>query len=61
MKQRIGFIGLGIMGRHMAGHLLDAGYEVVAYDIVASAVEPGRSQGRDGVAPPARMWPPTAI
>src|SRR5262245_47704998 len=28
--QTIGFIGLGIMGSPMAGHLLDAGYPVVA-------------------------------
>lgn len=26
---KIGFIGLGIMGRPMAGHLLDAGHEIV--------------------------------
>ncbi len=30
--QTIGFIGLGIMGIPMAGHLLDAGYPVVASD-----------------------------
>ena len=29
---KIGFIGLGIMGAPMAGHLLDAGYAVVASD-----------------------------
>jgi len=29
---KIGFIGLGIMGAPMAGHLLDAGYQVVASD-----------------------------
>jgi 2-hydroxy-3-oxopropionate reductase len=28
--EKIGFIGLGIMGAPMAGHLLDAGYDVVA-------------------------------
>jgi 2-hydroxy-3-oxopropionate reductase len=28
--EKIGFIGLGIMGAPMAGHLLDAGYEVVS-------------------------------
>ncbi|MGN6537488.1 MAG: NAD(P)-dependent oxidoreductase, partial [Mesorhizobium sp.] len=28
----IGFIGLGIMGAPMAGHLLDAGYSVVTSD-----------------------------
>ena len=27
--ETIGFIGLGIMGAPMAGHLLDAGYGVV--------------------------------
>jgi len=30
MMSKIGFIGLGIMGRPMAGHLLDAGHEVTA-------------------------------
>lgn len=30
--EKIGFIGLGIMGAPMAGHLLDAGYEVTASD-----------------------------
>ena len=28
--ETIGFVGLGIMGAPMAGHLLDAGYQVVA-------------------------------
>lgn len=27
-KPKMGFIGLGVMGRHMAGHLLQAGYEL---------------------------------
>ena len=39
MKPRIGFIGLGIMGKYMSAHLLNAGYEVVAYDIVDEALE----------------------
>lgn len=30
--EKIGFVGLGIMGAPMAGHLLDAGYEVYASD-----------------------------
>lgn len=34
MKPKIGFIGIGIMGYHMASHLLDAGYDVTAYDVV---------------------------
>ncbi len=31
MSSKIGFIGLGIMGAPMAGHLLDAGYKLVTY------------------------------
>jgi 2-hydroxy-3-oxopropionate reductase len=30
---RLGFVGLGIMGTPMAGHLLAAGHEVTAYDV----------------------------
>jgi 2-hydroxy-3-oxopropionate reductase len=33
---KIGFIGLGIMGKPMALNLLKAGYELVVYDIVAA-------------------------
>ncbi len=34
----IGFIGLGIMGRPMAGHLLKAGYALVVHDLNRQAV-----------------------
>ena len=37
--ERIGFIGLGIMGRPMAKNLLKAGYPLLVYDIVPAAVE----------------------
>jgi len=30
---KVGFVGLGIMGRPMAGHLLAGGHELAAYDI----------------------------
>src|SRR4249919_3310227 len=30
--ETIGFVGLGIMGAPMAGHLIDAGYAVIASD-----------------------------
>jgi 2-hydroxy-3-oxopropionate reductase len=36
---KIGFIGMGIMGKPMAKNLLKAGYELVVYDIVAAPVE----------------------
>jgi len=31
-KPRLGFIGLGRMGSHMAERLLDAGYQLGVYD-----------------------------
>jgi 2-hydroxy-3-oxopropionate reductase len=37
--KKIGFIGLGIMGRPMAKNLLKAGFSLVVYDINSSAVE----------------------
>lgn len=35
----IGFIGLGIMGKHMASNLLDAGHRLRVYDIDKKAVD----------------------
>jgi len=34
MKRKIGLIGLGIMGKPMAKNLLNAGHELVVYDVV---------------------------
>ena len=39
MAEKIGFVGLGIMGKPMARNLLKAGYELTVYDIVGEAVE----------------------
>lgn len=36
---RIGFIGLGIMGKPMAKNLLKAGYQLVVYDINTAAIK----------------------
>lgn len=40
MKERIGFIGLGIMGRGMARNLLAAGFTVRVWNRTASRMEP---------------------
>ena len=37
--KKIGFIGLGIMGKPMVKNLLKAGFEVTAYDILPAAVQ----------------------
>ena len=31
-KTRVGWIGTGVMGRSMCGHLIDAGYSVTVYN-----------------------------
>ncbi len=33
LTMKIGFIGLGVMGRPMAGHLIDAGHDVALYRV----------------------------
>ena len=39
MKERIGVVGIGVMGSAMSGHLLRAGYEVHGYDVIPEQVE----------------------
>ena len=39
MKSKIGFIGLGIMGSHMSRNLLEAGYQVIAYNRSQEALD----------------------
>lgn len=36
---KIGFIGLGIMGKHMAKNLMKSGYELIVHDIISENVE----------------------
>jgi 2-hydroxy-3-oxopropionate reductase len=48
MIENIGFIGLGIMGAPMAGHLLKADYRVHAYDVAADQKEKLVAQGAIG-------------
>ncbi len=43
-RQRLGFIGLGVMGGHMAGHLAAAGHGLTAYDISPAALDRLKAQ-----------------
>ena len=52
MIKKIGFIGLGIMGTPMAGHLLKAGYRVCVYDVAAVQREKLVAQGAIGAGSP---------
>ncbi len=52
MSDRIGFIGLGIMGKPMAGHLVKAGYEVTVWNRTASKTrEIAKAGARLGASP----------
>jgi 3-hydroxyisobutyrate dehydrogenase len=37
---KVGFIGLGTMGRHMAANLLKAGHELIVHDVRRQAADP---------------------
>src|SRR5437763_13230648 len=45
MTERIGFIGLGLMGRPMAHHLLAAGYQVTVFNRSRRAIDELASAG----------------
>jgi 2-hydroxy-3-oxopropionate reductase len=52
MSKRIGFIGLGIMGKPMSMNLLKAGYELVIYDVNSAAVnEVSKAGAKTGSSP----------
>jgi 2-hydroxy-3-oxopropionate reductase len=38
-KQRIGFVGLGLMGKVMAGNLVSAGFPVIGFDIDQAKID----------------------
>jgi len=49
---KIGFIGLGIMGKPMSKNLLKAGYKLVVLDLIDSAVDELVSMGAEKAATP---------
>ena len=46
MSSKIGFVGLGIMGRPMAKNLLKAGHTVTVYDIMPAGMDDVVAAGR---------------
>ena len=45
MTERIGFVGVGIMGRPMVANLVKAGFPVTVFDLVPAAVEALENEG----------------
>jgi len=54
-RPRVGFIGLGIMGRHMAGHLLEAGHPLAVYNRSRERAEPLLARGATWCDTPAAL------
>lgn len=54
-KPRIGFIGLGIMGQSMAGHLLAAGHAMTIYNRSPEKTEALVARGAKAVGTPAQV------
>lgn len=46
-EERIAFIGIGVMGKSMAGHLLDAGYRVSVYNRTKSKADDLLARGAE--------------
>jgi 3-hydroxyisobutyrate dehydrogenase len=53
--ERVGFVGLGIMGAPMAGNLLKAGFKVTVWNRTASRTEPLAAAGASVAASPAAV------
>lgn len=51
-EMKVGFIGIGAMGRHMSRHVLEAGYELVVNDIRKEAAKEVLSKGAKWAASP---------
>ena len=50
---RVGFIGIGLMGRHMARHILDGGNDLAVYDIDKTAAAELLDKGANWASSPA--------
>lgn len=61
MSKKIGFIGLGIMGKPMSKNLLKAGYDLTVCDINAAAVAEVVALGAKAAATPAEVAAQTEI
>jgi 2-hydroxy-3-oxopropionate reductase len=61
MKMKVGFIGLGIMGKPMSKNLLKAGYDLVVCDIVKPPVDELVAAGAKAAATPKQVAAQTEL
>src|SRR5246127_2418004 len=60
-KMRIGFIGLGMMGKGMAANLQKAGHELVVFDLSRAAAEPFLAKGATWANSPKQVGEQTEV
>jgi 3-hydroxyisobutyrate dehydrogenase len=58
---KVGFIGLGNMGRHMAAHLQAAEHDLVVHDLRPEAAEPHLAAGAKWASSPAEVMAATEV
>ncbi len=58
---KVGFIGLGTMGQHMASHLQAAGHDLVVHDLRPEAAEPHLAAGATWASNPAEVMAATEV
>jgi 3-hydroxyisobutyrate dehydrogenase-like beta-hydroxyacid dehydrogenase len=46
--EKIGFIGLGAMGKPMANNLIKKGFSLVVFDLFSERMEPLKALGAEG-------------
>ncbi len=56
-RKTIGFIGLGVMGNSMAGHLLSAGHRLIVYTRSPDKAKPLLNRGAEWAESPATLAP----
>ena len=54
-KEKIGFIGIGNMGSHMATNLMKSGHSLIIHDQDSSAVDNMVAMGAEAAANPAAV------
>ena len=59
--KKIGIVGVGLMGRSLAMHLLNAGYTVFVHDLVDANVDAAVKLGAKRVSAPADMTTQTDV
>jgi len=57
----IGFIGLGVMGSAMSSHLINAGHQVIGYDVAAAALSGHAARGGTVAGSPAEVAANTSL